>query len=100
MGVLGLCVCGCSGWREAEALGLFLVPLEHTAAVVGGGGVSAFGATRLDPLVMTGHDLLRGLPFLGIWVFFGYEWLAVSFKALNLPSISNLTYGQLSVFHP
>jgi hypothetical protein len=49
---------------------------------------------------MTGHDLLRGLPFLGIWVFFGYEWLAVSFEVLHLPSLSTLTYGQLAVFHP
>jgi hypothetical protein len=46
------------------------------------------------------HDILRGLPFLGVWVFFGYEWLAVSFPWLRLPSISNLTYGQFSVFHP
>jgi hypothetical protein len=46
------------------------------------------------------HNLLRGLPFLGIWTFFLYEWLAVSFSWLHLPSISTMTYGQFASFHP
>lgn len=45
-------------------------------------------------------DALRGLPFLAVWLFFLYEWLAVSFPALGVPSISAMTYGQLSGFHP
>jgi hypothetical protein len=45
-------------------------------------------------------SILLGLPFLGLSIVALYEWLAVSFKQLGLPSISGATYGQFAGFHP
>ncbi len=39
---------------------------------------------------------LQALPFLGLTILFWYEFLAVGFPWLGLPSLSFSTYGQLA----
>lgn len=45
-------------------------------------------------------DFLRGSLFLAIAMVFLYEFIAVAFPTLHVPSISFITYGSLSSIKP